>query len=122
MCVLAGALDPTGAIGGQYKRRLADLPGRVPAARVPAGGSTARRRGQWQRRYCVMKMELVEKHLKEWGEIIVSTSGGATFELHVGDTEFDKENRLIRLKSANARYVIDGDSIETIMMHFGHRD
>ncbi len=69
-----------------------------------------------------MKMVFVEKELKSWGEIIIKTSGGSQFEIHVGDTEFDYDNRVIRLKSANALYVIEGDSVESITKHYGHPD
>jgi len=69
-----------------------------------------------------VKMEFVEKELKAWGEILVTTSGGQHFEIHLGDTEFDYENRVIRLKAPNAHHVIEGDSIETITKHYGHKD
>jgi len=69
-----------------------------------------------------MKMELVQQQLKEWGEIIITTSGGATFELHLGDTTFDFENRLIKLTTPHAHYVIDGDSVEFVTKHYGHKD
>jgi len=65
-------------------------------------------------------MEFVEQELKSWGEIIIKTSGGTEFEIHLGDTEFDYDNRVIRLKSANAHYVIDGDAVESITKHYGH--
>lgn len=67
-------------------------------------------------------MEFVEQQLKEWGEIIVHTEGGATYELHLGDTTFDMENRVIYLKTSDAQYVIDGDSVESITKHYGHKE
>ena len=69
-----------------------------------------------------MKMEFVEQQLQEWGEIIIHTAGGATFELHLGDTEFDKDNRTIRLKAPDAVYVIDGDEVASITKHYGHKN
>lgn len=69
-----------------------------------------------------MKMEFVQKELQAWGEIIIITASGAKFELHLGDTEFDTEERVIRLKSSSSRYVIDGDSVEIIEKHLGHAD
>lgn len=66
-----------------------------------------------------MKMELVQKELQGWGEIIVVTDAGQKFELHLGDTEFDYENRVIRLQSVRSKYVIDGDAIESIESHLG---
>lgn len=69
-----------------------------------------------------MKMELVEKELKAWGELLIVTSAGQHFEIHIGDTEFDKENRVIRLKAPTAHYVIDGDSVEVIQKHYGHAE
>lgn len=67
-------------------------------------------------------MELVQKELQAWGEAVVTTSGGKTFELHLGDTKFDYDNRVIRLQSPTATYVIDGDSIEVVELHLGHAD
>lgn len=69
-----------------------------------------------------MKMELVQKELQTWGEIIVYTNGGLKFELHMGDTQFDTQARVIRLQTPSSKFVIDGDAIEAIEMHLGHRD
>lgn len=69
-----------------------------------------------------MKMEFVQKELQAWGEIIIRTDGGQTFELHIGDTEFDMENRVIRLKAPNSQFVIDGDSVEVIEKHYGGQE
>lgn len=69
-----------------------------------------------------MKMEFVEEQLKEWGEIIIHTAGGSTFELHMGDTKFDYDKRMIHLKASDAQFVIDGDEVEAITKHYGHRD
>lgn len=67
-----------------------------------------------------MKMEAVQKELQHWGELLITTAGGQHFEIHLGDTEFDLQNRVIRLRTPSAHFVIDGDSIETIQMHYGH--
>lgn len=67
-----------------------------------------------------MKMETVQAHLQKWGEIVITTDGGTRYELHLGDTEFDFQQRLITLKSPTAIYVINGDSVESIEMHYGH--
>lgn len=66
-----------------------------------------------------MKMELVQKELQAWGEVIVRTGGGQRFELHLGDSQFDTEARVIRLQGPSSNYVIDGDSVEVIEMHLG---
>lgn len=67
-------------------------------------------------------MELVQKELQAWGEVIITTSGGKTFELHLGDTQFDTEARVIRLQGPSSKYVIDGDSVEVVELHLGHAD
>lgn len=67
-----------------------------------------------------MEMEIVLAELQEWGELVVTTDAGITYELHLGDTEFDTENRIIRLKTPKALYLIAGDSIESIKKHYGH--
>lgn len=69
-----------------------------------------------------MKMETVLEFLQQWGEVMITTDAGQTFELHLGDTEFDFENRLITLRSSKAIYIIAGDSVEVIEQHFGERD
>lgn len=67
-----------------------------------------------------MKMEDVQNELKRWGELIVATSAGEAYEIHLGDTEFDTQTRLIRLKTPEAEYLIAGDSVESIKKHYGH--
>jgi len=69
-----------------------------------------------------MKMELVQKELKAWGEVIIVTASGEKFELHLGDTQFDMENRVIRLQTPTSKFVIDGDAIDVVEMHLGHVD
>lgn len=87
----------------------------VPDVNVPG-----RAKEKEHRRLIPMKMEEVQKELQAWGEIIVHTAGGQKFELHLGDTTFDYSMRVIRLQSPDAKFVIDGDSIESIEMHYGH--
>lgn len=67
-----------------------------------------------------MKMEVVQERLKQWGEVIVRTLSGQTFEFHLGDTSFDATRRVITFRGPDAEYVIDGDSIESIKTHFSH--
>ncbi|HLS89390.1 MAG TPA: hypothetical protein VK008_07155 [Sphingobacteriaceae bacterium] len=69
-----------------------------------------------------MKMEKVQELLNKWGELIIYTSGGQVFEIHIGDTQFDTENRLIHLQGPDSKYVIDGDSIEVVKQHYGHQE
>lgn len=69
-----------------------------------------------------MRMEVVQKELQRWGEVIITTSAGRKFELHLGDTEFDTEARLIRLQAPSSTYIIDGDSVEIMETHLGHAD
>ncbi len=68
-----------------------------------------------------MKLEAVKKELEHWGEIIISTDGGDQYEIHLGDTEFDLTNRVIKLTTPDAQYLIDGDAVENIKKHYGHR-
>lgn len=68
-----------------------------------------------------MKMEVVKKELEQWGELMISTANGAQYEIHLGDTEFDFENRVIRLKTPTALFEIDGDTVEAIEKHYGHK-
>lgn len=68
-----------------------------------------------------MKLEDVKKELEDWGEIIITTDAGDQYELHLGDTEFDLENRMIRLDTPDALYLIGGDSVENIKKHYGGR-
>ncbi len=69
-----------------------------------------------------VKMEGVKKHLEQWGELIISTANGERYEIHLGDTTFDLENRVIRLTTPTAVFEIDGDSVEAIEKHYGHKE
>lgn len=68
-----------------------------------------------------MQMEAVKRELEDWGEIIITTDAGDQYELHLGDTEFDLENRVIRLTTPDAQYLIGGDAVENIKKHYGGR-
>ena len=65
-----------------------------------------------------MKMELVQKELQGWAN---RRRHRCRSEVRAapGDTEFDYENRVIRLQSVRSKYVIDGDAIESIELHLG---
>lgn len=67
-----------------------------------------------------MKMEDVQTELAKWGELMITTSAGQSYEIHLGDTEFDTQNRVIRLKTPHSLFVIAGDSVEAIQKHYGH--
>lgn len=73
-----------------------------------------------QREWFPVKMEIVHEMLQEWGELIITTAGGQSFEIHLGDTKFDTDRRLIILRAPKATYVIDGDAVESITKHYGH--
>lgn len=68
-----------------------------------------------------MKLEIVHELLQEWGELIITTAAGDRFEIHLGDTKFDMERRLLTLRAPQATHVIDGDAIENVTKHYGHR-
>ncbi len=68
-----------------------------------------------------MRLEAVQEELQRWGELIVTTSSGESYELHLGDTEFDTAARVIKLRTPSAEFVIDGDSVEDIKKHYGHK-
>jgi hypothetical protein len=65
-------------------------------------------------------MEDVQNELKRWGELIIRTAAGDNFEIHLGDTEFDLQARMIKLKTPGAEYLIAGDSVESLKKHYGH--
>lgn len=67
-----------------------------------------------------MKMEAVQHELRQWGELMITTSAGESYEIHLGDTEFDLQNRMIKLKTTGSDYIIAGDSVEAIEKHYGH--
>ncbi len=67
-----------------------------------------------------MKMESVQQELQSWGELLIHTAAGEEYEIHLGDTEFDTQNRVIRLKTPHADFVIAGDSVDAIQKHYGH--
>lgn len=65
-------------------------------------------------------MEAVQAELRQWGELMITTDAGEAYEIHLGDTEFDTNARMIRLKTPHADYVIEGDSVASITKHYGH--
>ncbi|MFZ5813915.1 MAG: hypothetical protein ACOY93_01250 [Bacillota bacterium] len=65
-------------------------------------------------------MEAVQHELQHWGELLITTAAGESYEIHLGDTEFDTHNRVIKLKTPNSDFVIAGDSVEAIQKHYGH--
>ncbi|MDI3270063.1 MAG: hypothetical protein QJR00_05095 [Bacillota bacterium] len=65
-------------------------------------------------------LKVLEEELQRWGEVIVRTASGAMFEFHRGDTQIDHENNLIRFKSSDAQWIIDGNSLEVLKMHWSH--
>lgn len=67
-----------------------------------------------------MKMELVQSELQRWGELIITTTAGETYEIHLGDTEFDTSTRMIRLHTPDAEFLIGGDAVEAVKKHYGH--
>lgn len=69
-----------------------------------------------------MEMEIVKKELEQWGELVISTANGERYEIHLGDTSFDFDNRVIQLVTPTALYEIDGDAVESIEKHYGHKE
>ncbi len=67
-----------------------------------------------------MKMEAVQAELKSWGEILITTDAGEGYEIHLGDTEFDLQNRVIKLKTPHSDFVIAGDTVASVEKHYGH--
>ncbi|MFD1675937.1 hypothetical protein [Alicyclobacillus fodiniaquatilis] len=68
-----------------------------------------------------MKMEAVQEQLQQWGELIVTTAAGDSYEIHLGDSTFDLKGRILKLSTPNAEYLIDGDAIENVKKHYGHK-
>ncbi len=67
-----------------------------------------------------MRMEAVQAELKNWGELLITTDAGEAYEIHLGDTQFDFDARVIRLKTPKSDFVIEGDSVAAIQKHYGH--
>lgn len=67
-----------------------------------------------------MRLEQVKAELERWGEIIVTLASGKRFELHLGDSQVDLQNRVIRVTGPSAHYVLDGDQVEQVELHFSH--
>ncbi len=68
-----------------------------------------------------MKMEFVEQ-LKEWAKLSFTPPVEPPTSLISGDTKFDYDNRVIHLKAPDSLYVIDGDAVESVTKHYGHRN
>lgn len=69
-----------------------------------------------------MQLELLQEELKQWGELIITTATGDTFEIHLGDTlKFDTQRNVLHLNTPEAQYMINADGIEEVKKHFGHK-
>ena len=69
-----------------------------------------------------MKLDVLQEELKQWGELIITTANGDTFEIHLGDTlEFDTQKNTLHLTTPEAMYIIEGSSIEEVKKHYGHK-
>ena len=68
-----------------------------------------------------MKMEEIQERLQQWVELIITTDAGDTYEIHLGDTTFDVENRMIQFTATDAKIIITGDNVESVKMHFSHK-
>ncbi|GGJ11959.1 hypothetical protein GCM10010885_21670 [Alicyclobacillus cellulosilyticus] len=68
-----------------------------------------------------MRMEAVQEQLQQWGELIITTAAGESYEIHLGDTTFDVAKRVIKLSTPDAEYLIDGDAVENVKKHYGHK-
>jgi len=69
-----------------------------------------------------VKLDVIQEQLKRWGEVMIRTASGEEFELHLGDTTIDTEKRLISFRSADSEYILDGDSVERVKMHWSLKD
>lgn len=70
-----------------------------------------------------MKLNVLEKELKQWGELILTTAEDHVFEIHLGDdVNFDTENDVLHIKTPQATYMIDADSIEYVTKHYAHKE
>ena len=69
-----------------------------------------------------MQLEMLQEELKQWGELIITTGSGDTFEIHLGDNlKFDTQQNVLHLTTSDAVYIIDGNSIEEVKKHYGHK-
>lgn len=68
-----------------------------------------------------MKLEAVKRELEHWGELIITTAAGDQYEIHLGDTEFDLQDRVIKLTTPEAKFLIGGDAVENVKKHYGHK-
>ena len=69
-----------------------------------------------------MQLGILQEELKQWGELIITTASGDTFEIHLGDNlKFDTQQNTLHLTTPDAMYTIDGNSIEEVKKHYGHK-
>ncbi len=61
--------------------------------------------------------EFVKKTLKEVGELMIKTSEGTMFELHIHNVSFDDQNKLIIIETGVEKYWIDGNQIAYVWIH-----
>lgn len=60
---------------------------------------------------------IIKKTLKESGEVMIKTSDGQTFELHLHNTDFDDKNGLIVIDTGTERYWISSQAVVYFWIH-----
>jgi len=69
-----------------------------------------------------MQLGILQDELKQWGELIITTATGNTFEIHLGDNlKFDTQQNVLHLTTPESMYIIGGGSIEEVKKHYGHK-
>lgn len=69
-----------------------------------------------------MKVDALQQELRQWGELIITTAAGDTFEFHLGDDiEFDSQENSLKLATPEGKYTISCDGIDQVKKHYGHK-
>ncbi len=61
--------------------------------------------------------KLVKENLQKSGEVMIKTSDGDKFELHLHNTRFDDENEVVIIDAATQTYWISGKEIVYMWIH-----
>lgn len=59
----------------------------------------------------------VKKKLKETGELMIKTSNGDKFELHLHNVKFDDQKKIITIDAGTETYWINGNEVSYMWIH-----
>ena len=64
-----------------------------------------------------MDVKKVVKMVDEYGEVMIRTASGTTFELHKHNVEYDKKTGMLKIQGGTEIYWIAAENIDYFWIH-----